>query len=188
MSLDKLIAQIEEDANQEIDRIIGEAKEEVRRKLEETGRKAKEEALLLKQHAEKEFENMKRSELSKVRQEVRRRVLERKEDIINECFRKALERFKNLSGKEYIDFVKPLVEKSVKEITGECVIVPSRDEDVRLAKELGVPLAREKVNAVGGVVVKSKDGRVSVDNTFEGILKRKEKEIRVRLGTMLFGD
>jgi len=35
MSLDKLVAQIEEDANREIDRIIGEAKAEVEKKIKE---------------------------------------------------------------------------------------------------------------------------------------------------------
>ncbi|MCD6468563.1 MAG: hypothetical protein J7L32_04555 [Thermoplasmata archaeon] len=186
MSLDKLVAQIEEDANREIDRIIGEAKAEVEKKIKEAEKEAEKEGSLLLQRAEREFENLRRSELSRVQHEVRMDVLKKKEEIINECFSKAMERFRKLSGKEYVGFVKPLVEKSIKEVGKNCVILPSREEDKRLAKELGLSVSDEMVKATGGVVVKSKDGRVTIDNTFEGMLKRMESEIRERVGGLLF--
>ncbi|HID25744.1 MAG TPA: V-type ATP synthase subunit E, partial [Thermoplasmata archaeon] len=47
---------------------------------------------------------------------------------------------------------------------------------------------KQMVKAVGGVIMKSRDGRVTVDNTFEGVLKRKENEIRTEIGTLLFTE
>ena len=42
------------------------------------------------------------------------------------------------------------------------------------------------VEASGGVILKSSDGGITLDNTFEGILKRKKNEIRIKVGKLLF--
>ncbi|HEC94992.1 MAG TPA: hypothetical protein ENI45_03390 [Thermoplasmatales archaeon] len=188
MPLEKLIAQIEEDANREIDRILGEAKAEVKRRVKEAEKKAREEAAAVQQRATKELGNKKRSELARMRQEVKKELLKKKEEVISVCFERALEKLKTLPSEEYVALVKPLIEEGVKEIGRDCVILASREEDKRLARELKLPVEKQMVKAVGGVIIKSRDGRVTVDNTFEGVLKRKENEIRTEIGRLLFTE
>ena len=188
MPLEELISQIEEDANQEIDEVIGEARAEVKRRLKEAEKKAKEEAETLKQRAERDLENKKKSEISKMRHEVKKTIMKKKEEVINRCFELAKERLKKLSGKDYITFVKPFVERGIKEIGTDCIIIPSREEDKAIAKELKLPIEKQMIKALGGVIVKSKDNRLSVDITFDSMLKRREHEIREKIGNLLFAE
>jgi vacuolar-type H+-ATPase subunit E/Vma4 len=69
---------------------------------------------------------------------------------------------------------------------GECVVAPSRDVDRQIAKEIGVMATREKINALGGVIVRTKDGNREIDNTFDGILDRRMEEIRIKVAKKLF--
>ena len=58
-----------------------------------------------------------------------------------------------------------------------------------IAEKTGVKtqlvLSDERIDALG-VIVKTADGRIVVDNTFEAILKRREKELRLKIAKMLF--
>lgn len=47
-------------------------------------------------------------------------------------------------------------------------------------------LSKERAKASGGVVVKSADGKVVLDNTFEAILKRRERDLRLKIARVLF--
>jgi len=45
---------------------------------------------------------------------------------------------------------------------------------------------QETIHAIGGIILHSADGRITVDNTFEGLLNRKKDEIRIHVGKLLF--
>ena len=47
-------------------------------------------------------------------------------------------------------------------------------------------LSKERTKASGGVIVKSADGKVVLDNTFEAMLKRREKDLRLKIARILF--
>jgi len=47
-------------------------------------------------------------------------------------------------------------------------------------------LSKERIETSGGVVVKTADGKVTLDNTFEDMLKRREKELRLKVARLLF--
>jgi len=47
-------------------------------------------------------------------------------------------------------------------------------------------LLKEGTKASGGVIVKSVDGKVILDNTFEATLKRRERELRLKIARILF--
>ncbi len=47
-------------------------------------------------------------------------------------------------------------------------------------------LSKERTKASGGVVVKSTDGKVILDNTFEAMLKRRERELCLKIARILF--
>jgi vacuolar-type H+-ATPase subunit E/Vma4 len=46
-------------------------------------------------------------------------------------------------------------------------------------------LSKQQIKAVG-VTVKTSNGKIFVDNTFESILKRRERELRLKIARILF--
>ena len=60
-----------------------------------------------------------------------------------------------------------------------------------IANETGVEtqlkLSKQKTEAVG-VIVRTVDGRVFVDNTFEAIFRRREREMRLKIARILFSS
>jgi vacuolar-type H+-ATPase subunit E/Vma4 len=57
----------------------------------------------------------------------------------------------------------------------------------KTGKKTQITLSKEKNVAFGGAIVKTVDGRIVVDNTFEAILKRRERDLRFKIGKILFG-
>lgn len=52
--------------------------------------------------------------------------------------------------------------------------------------EAKLTLSRERIKASGGAVVKTQDDNVTLDNTFDGMLKRRESELRLKIAKILF--
>ena len=46
-------------------------------------------------------------------------------------------------------------------------------------------ISKQQIKAVG-VIVKTNDGKIFVDNTFEAILSRRERELRLKIARILF--
>jgi vacuolar-type H+-ATPase subunit E/Vma4 len=44
------------------------------------------------------------------------------------------------------------------------------------------------VETAGGVVLKSIDEKITLNHTFDGIIKRKKHDIRIKVGMMLFPE
>ena len=108
-----------------------------------------------------------------------------REKIIENCFTKAHSELSKLKGKEYNSIVKKLVKDGVKKLGKNCLILVSREEDKKIAKELGVTVDGT-VESSGGVVIRSSDGKIILDHTFEGILDREKNKIRIEIGKLLF--
>ena len=56
----------------------------------------------------------------------------------------------------------------------------------RTKTEVKMSLSKEKIQVIGGVVLKTKDGKVIMDNTFEDILKQREKSLKAKISKILF--
>lgn len=186
MSLQNIISRIKEETDKEIDEIISTAKSEKERRLKEAREQIEEEKKQRMERMKREIENRKRAEIAKIKQEARKELIKLKEEIIRECFNKAIERLKNLKGEEYKKIVEKLMRETVKEIGKDCKIIPSRKEDEEIAKKLNLDIESKKIDSIGGFIAVSNDQRITIDNSFESILERKEKELRAEIGKLLF--
>ena len=108
-----------------------------------------------------------------------------REDIIEQCFTKAHHELSILKDKNYEKVVKKLVEEGIKKIGGKCSLIISRAADKKIAQELELTVDG-RVETLGGVIIKSIDGKVTLDHTFDGILKREKEKIRRKVGKILF--
>lgn len=187
MPLEKIIQRIEEESKREADSII----EEARKRADEILGKAKEEAKgekekIMAKGKEREDQLRERA-FSSARRDVKRMEMEAKEEVIAECFERAREELASLKSRDYEKIVRNLI-KHGKGIVGDCIIIPSRKEDEKIAKKMGMTIANDEIEALGGVIIRSIDGKVTMDNTFDGILERRKEEIRKKVGLMLFKE
>ena len=75
--------------------------------------------------------------------------------------------------------VRKLMADGAKKLGGKCTVIVSRDLDKQIAKDLHLEVIGT-IEASGGIMLKSGDGRVTLDHTFDGILKREKDQIRIK--------
>ncbi|MCD6330814.1 MAG: V-type ATP synthase subunit E, partial [Thermoplasmata archaeon] len=104
---------------------------------------------------------------------------------INECYEKVKEKLKKLDSKEYKKIIEKELKKALKEIKEGYVMI-SRKEDEEIAKKYSLEV-KGKIDCLGGMILKSKDGSKEIDLTFDFLLERKKDEIRIEIARNLFG-
>jgi len=124
--------------------------------------------------------------------EARNKQLLLVEDSVEKVFTKAIEKLNDLvRNEDYTKLVFQLLDESVKGLGTSNVIVEcnSKDKSVIqsiLSKFPGATLSSNTVNCLGGVIVKSKDGSMSFDNTIDARIERLKplirKDIAIRFG------
>ena len=187
MSAEKIIHRIKTDAEKEIHQILKEAEKHASSIISDAKNEAEREAEKILADSTTQSENIRKILVSKATQDVKREIMKAREDIIDECFTKAYHTLSTLREGEYRRVVAQLIEDGCKKLAGKYTLAVSRDIDREIAERAGVQV-RGTIKASGGVLIKSDDERVTIDNTFDGILKRKQDEIRVQVGKLLFSS
>ncbi|NOZ58255.1 MAG: V-type ATP synthase subunit E [Euryarchaeota archaeon] len=195
--LEKIIARIEEDARAEVDRIMSDARakaEEIKKEAELRARAKKEEIL---SSGRREAEQERARIVANAKLRARKALLDAKEEVIREAFSRAREELAKVAGEErYGEILKKLILEAIETIGGDVEIVARKEDKKILSKsflqeisrEAGVKvtLAKDTISSIGGVVVRSKDGKAEVDNTFETRLERISSELRSSVAKVLF--
>ena len=185
MTAEKILEQIKKDSEKEINQILKEAEKQTAGIIDIARKEAEVESEKILLRGKNQSENIKKILVSKASQDAKREIMKAREKIIEECFAKAQRRLSTFKEAEYKKIVTKLMEDGRKKLDGQCTIVVSRDIDRKIAKSMGLKVTGT-VEASGGVILKSGDGGITLDNTFEGILKRKKDEIRIKVGKLLF--
>ncbi|RLF42374.1 MAG: hypothetical protein DRN12_00420 [Thermoplasmata archaeon] len=185
MTVEKIINRIKRDASETVKQIIKEAEEKAKGIIEEAKEEARGEAKKIIEDGRKQAENIRRIHVSRANQDAQRRIMNIKEEFIERCFARAVEKLQNLSGDEYKKIVATLIEKARRTLDGDIIAYISRDEDEEILKNYDIPV-KGRIEAIGGVILQSKDGSKRIDNTFEGVLSRRKPVIRTIIGKILF--
>ncbi|MCK5258643.1 MAG: V-type ATP synthase subunit E, partial [Thermoplasmatales archaeon] len=180
MTAEKIIERIKKDSEKEIQAILEEAERQASGIIKDAKKEAEHGYEKMIADGNRHSENLKKILVSKASQDAKREIMKAREKIIEECFAKAQRRLSTLKEAEYKKIVMKLIEAGRKKLDGQCTIVVSGDIDRKIAKGMGLKVTGT-VEALGGVILKSSDGGITLDNTFEGILKRKKDEIRIKV-------
>ena len=104
-------------------------------------------------------------------------------------------------SKEYLPILEKLIAEACIILGGEELEVLLNEHDStlqleldKLAKEIGekngsktkLRLSEEKIEVIGGAVVATMNGKVVMDNTFDDIIRRREKDLRFKIAKILF--
>lgn len=185
MTAEKIINQIKKDAENEIKQIIKNAEEQAKNILSNAKKEAEQESNKILTNGRQHSENIKKILISKANQDIKREIMNAREKIIEECFTKAHHELSITKGKNYENIVKKLIEDGRKKIGGNFSLLVTRAADKKIAEDMGIPIDGH-VETSGGIILKSIDGKIILDHTFDGILKRDKEKIRRKVGRILF--
>jgi V/A-type H+-transporting ATPase subunit E len=143
----------------------------------------------VKNEGDKRVTIMRNIHLSEARRVARRITLGAKEELIDECFSKAKEQLRSLTGEEYKNVLVQLIKDSLPLIGESGTVKLTREEDKSILSSF--PNLTQKpglVQGLGGIILESSDGKIVVDNTFDAILERKKEDIRTEVAKILFPE
>lgn len=185
MSAEKIIAQIKKDAEKEIAQIKLDVDKQAKTIIEKAKQEARNDAEKIIEEGNKQSDNAKRIIISKANQEIKRDIMIAKEKIIEECFVKAHQKLSMIKGIEYEKTVNKYIQDGMKKLGKNFSVMTSREEDKKIIQKHGLTISGH-VEASGGIKLISPDGRIILDYTFDGILKREKDKIRNKVGKLLF--
>jgi vacuolar-type H+-ATPase subunit E/Vma4 len=199
-----------------IDRILKDAREEAETIVKDAQKSA--ETIIEKQRqsahhsAEKEaYSLLKRAEndadiiRGKVATDIKRRagwiVLSEKNRLITNVLNEVKKRLVNLKkSEEYVPVLEKLIVDAGAVLGGGMLEVVLNENDSTLVKlntlekkisdssvDTQLKFSEQKTKAVG-IIVKTIDDRIFVDITFEAILSRRERELRLKIARILFSN
>jgi vacuolar-type H+-ATPase subunit E/Vma4 len=206
-STDKIIDQILKDAREEAKNIVEETKKSAEMLLENRKQSARQnvekEVISLLKRAEDKADIIKRKVATDIKRRASWIVSAEKERLVTDVLNEVKNRLVNLQkSEEYL----PILEKLIVDagiVLGDGtleVVLNENDSSLplkldilgkKITKRTGVrtqlKFSKQTIKAAG-VIVKTSDGRIFVDNTFEAILSRREKELKLRIARILFNN
>ena len=189
--VDKIIEKIKKESDAKVKEIMDNANNEAenirKRNEKETGKMIEK----IRQAYENDAETVKNTILSGAKIESKRIQLQVREDIINECFIRAEKNLANMDGGVYEKFLDRIIREGV-DVVGENTVMRCAEKDItvvkKIASSLNVGIDKNFLNTIRGVIIESKDGKIRVNNTFDGILSRNKESVRKEVAEILFGE
>lgn len=196
MSIENILERIKEEAGAAAEDLVGRAEEEAERILESYEADGETLQMELEQRARKKAEEEKRRLLVNEQLELRKHLLEKKHEILDELYEQAKKDMQEMGGEEYLDLMKGMILRSA--ISGNEEIIVTKEQKKlfggafldALNKEnvlgKGFKLAEESGDFSWGVVLR--EGRRIVDLTLGVLMEQLIERIESEIAPMLFSD
>ena len=207
--VEKIIAQIEKTAEEKVADILAGARGKAEAFLAEARAQATEQERAVLARGEQEARRESQRILAEARIQARRACVKAQEDTVKQAFAQALQVLQALAdsgeagGFSYPEILKRLIVESIAATdTAELEVLVRQADRLLLTPEflsavavegtrvtgrtIALTAGVEPVVSAGGAAVRSRDGRVRVDNTFEARTVRFKDAIRTRVAKELF--
>ena len=184
--------------------IITEAETETQRALDEAKAQISMEAQDIVRNARTEAEAVKRRETSEARHRVKLQEQGEKSKILTEVLEATKKRVVEIANEEgkYLPYLAAYIESGIRELGLENVTVHLNAADlkridrsklereivIRSGKTAKIEWSNEPIEALGGAVVSSSDGRTRIVNTLDERFEALESKMLVEAGKLLFGE
>ena len=206
-SENRLIDRILKDAREEAETIVKDAKKSAETIIEKQRRAARhsaeKEANSLLKRAENEADIIRGKVSTKIKRRASWLVLSEKNRLITSVLDEAKNRLVNIqNSEEYLQIIEKLIVDAGAVLGGGMLEIFLSENDLALPLNLGklekeifdkisvethFGLSNQQITDVG-VIVKTIDNQFFVDNTFESIFNRRERELRLKIAQILFSD
>lgn len=139
--------------------------------------------------------------LAEGRMRAKREVLQKREELINEVFQEVEKKLQaHASSEKYEKDIIRIAIMACKKLNQDDVVIQANRRDLKLLGESKDKITRElsegiktvsvslgeQIQTIGGVKVGTADGRVEIDETFEGRMRREFEGLRVKIAKVLF--
>lgn len=200
---EKIVSNIKSEAQTKADSILQEAEIEVNSIIEDGNKQAELEKTKILDDAKKQSDMRYQQIISEAKMNSRRMELEAREEVIEAAFEKANQKLKDISSStstEYSNALINMIKEAAIEIGGGNLIVQVKDEDKSkisntdaIANEIKSTTGKdttlklgEAIETIGGIILKTKNGEIEVNNTIEARMIRYKKALRSEVAKILF--
>ena len=187
------------DVQKEAVALIIDAENLAKETLKEAKDQADQEYQSILNQANMKIEAEKRRIASVTEVEMRNRLLQTKEDLVESAFDKALTKLKTfVKTKDYQDYLLNSIENNARKISQKNLVVQVNAKDKgwltqkmldRLSKKLKceIELSNETENYLGGCKIRTVDSKIIYDGTLDYRLQEFKPLLRIEVAKILFG-
>ncbi len=197
--LSAITSEVLGDVQKEAEAIILAAENEAKETLKAAKEQADQKYQTIINQAKTKAETERRKITSVTEVEMRNRLLQAKEDLVDHAFEKALVKLEDfVKNEEYPEHLLKLIQEVVKKIGQKNVVVQVNAKDKtwltqdmldRLSKKLRreLKLSEETEDFIGGCKIQTIDGKITYDSTIDNRLQELKSVLRVEAAKILFG-
>jgi len=139
--------------------------------------------------------------LAEGRMKAKREMLQKREELINEVLREAEKKLQaHTSSKEYEKDIIRIATRACERLGSKEVVIRANRRDLKFLEKSKDVITRElgggektadisfgePIQTIGGVRVGTPDGKIEIDETFEGKMRREFETLRVKVAKVLF--
>lgn len=162
------------------------------------------EATDITRNSEAEAEGIRRREVSEVRHRIKLQEELEKDKILSEVLDQTKKQVHEIvkDRAKYSAYLTRLVSESAQKLGLENVTIHMNADDLKnvdstklvrdssngLKTPIKMQVAKDPIEASGGVIVSSTDGKIRIVNTFEQIFEALEPKLLIEAGKLLFAD
>jgi len=189
-----------EDVQKEAQAIVLKAETEAKQILNTAKEQADQNYQTIITQAKGKAENERRKIASVTEVEIRNRLLQTKEELVDAAFEKTLTKLEEFTTtKEYNDYLLNLIEQAVKRINSKNLLMQVNAKDKTLLKQTTLNALSKKLNCkltfsgktekfIGGCKIETEDGKITCDNTIDNRLRELKPVLRVEVAKILFEE
>ncbi len=180
-NLDKLVAEILQQAQKEANRMLTKAKTENSEFSEKENKKIQKEVDAINDKAQEEAQALKERVISNANLKSRDMILQAKEELVEDVLERVLERLKNIDTKKYLKFVENILKNLNLSKNAELIVT----KDMRLAlgdKILDYKISDQTVESGCSI----KDGNLIYNNEFSNLIEFNREELEREILNKIF--
>ena len=205
-SAEALIEALLSEAHETADKIIQDAEKTIQSTLEEQREKGRERAresvISIEKKAQNDSVIIKLRNMTSAESKAKWLILEKKHVLIENVLNQVKDELSmRIKTEKYVHVLENLIVEAgiIVDATDLEMILNERDSTLpmdldKLAEKIGektgtktkITKSGKKIEAIGGAIIQTTDGKIVMDNTFEGILNNFKSEIRFRIAQILF--
>jgi len=195
-SVERICQRIREDGEKEAESILDKAERTASGIIDRAEKKKDRIAEEILKEAEENGENEYRRLLSSIKIELKRERLRVREEVIEHIMERVKGSLKSIREQDrYMDILKGMIMAGIRALGGSSFIISVDGRDLKLTRNKVISAVKQKVKqekgddcqleveqlsrpSLGGARIRSAEGKVAYDNTFEARIHRLNDEIR----------
>ncbi|HIH10520.1 MAG TPA: hypothetical protein HA254_07700 [Candidatus Diapherotrites archaeon] len=175
MALQNLKESLENEGKAEAKKIIAAAQKLADEEIEKAKVQAKKTVAAARARANEIAKANER--ISAAQLKAKRRVSEAMNAKADEALARIWAEFSKLpEGRSYEKFMKAAISQAEKEFSGKAAVY-TNERDQKVARKFSKNVAADTLNIAGGAIVRTPDGKITIDNSLESIFESKKGEL-----------